>query len=435
VALTGAYSQWYGDHVGMFGADHLEKDPKVWSYGVEYTPVPLVSGFITQKSTERGRTDTEFGLNFTYHFGMPWEDQTSHSKVAELRTVGGSRHEFVDRENRIILEYKAKNSYSIEYLGPDGARGFRFRIKNGFGEFAAGQTVRVTAQGGAFLAEAQSQEPQTLFATVVNFLDDLISVSSAYAADVSKPYTTDSQGCFWVRLDSSAPASVSVTVQAGENSETFILAGGGVSGYTYNLSALTVDGSGNLSGTIKVTTGGTNASGVAVTLAYATSGGHSTAIPVSLSLGTTGANGEVTVTGNVTALARNIRFTANSDSASAVTRQVGTVPSGFLTGPSVGTHSIDNTTSPNAAAYCASHGGRLPRIDNDTSWNGSGTPSIDGFGTVSGSWPSGLPSDVYWTGTEYSVIPGNSWIVYGNFGNVLVVRRDQGLGGRVVCVP
>jgi hypothetical protein len=104
----------------MFGHQNLEKDPRVWSYGIEYTPVPLVSGFITQRSTARGRTDTEFGLNFTYHFGMPWDDQTAHSKVAELRTVSGSRHEFVDRENRIVLEYKAKHGSStgyIEYLG------------------------------------------------------------------------------------------------------------------------------------------------------------------------------------------------------------------------------------------------------------------------------------------------------------------------------
>jgi hypothetical protein len=41
---------------------------------------------------------------------MPWEDQISHSKVSQLRTVGGSRHEFVDRENRIVLEYKIKDS-------------------------------------------------------------------------------------------------------------------------------------------------------------------------------------------------------------------------------------------------------------------------------------------------------------------------------------
>lgn len=226
LAVTGAYSQWYGDHVGMFGASNLEKDPKVWSYGLEYTPVPLVSGFVTQKSTERGRTDTEFGLTFTYHFQMPWEDQVSHSKVAELRTVSGSRHEFVDRENRIILEYKAKNSYHIESLGPDGSRGFLFRIRDGFGKYKAGQTVRVTAQGN-YLAEAAKAEPQGFFAQAVSFLDDLISVKAAYAADLSKTYVTDGQGRFWVQLDPTAPVNTSVTVQAGENSQTFILAGGG----------------------------------------------------------------------------------------------------------------------------------------------------------------------------------------------------------------
>jgi hypothetical protein len=47
VAFTGAYTQWYGDHVGMFGHSNLEKDPRVWSYGVGYTPVPLVSGFLS----------------------------------------------------------------------------------------------------------------------------------------------------------------------------------------------------------------------------------------------------------------------------------------------------------------------------------------------------------------------------------------------------
>ena len=34
VALTGAYTQWDGDHVGMFGHSNLEKDPRVWSYGL-----------------------------------------------------------------------------------------------------------------------------------------------------------------------------------------------------------------------------------------------------------------------------------------------------------------------------------------------------------------------------------------------------------------
>lgn len=194
VALTGAYSQWYGERVGMFGADPLEKDPKVWSYGIEYTPVPLVSGFITQKSTEHGRSATEFGMTFTYHFQMPWEEQISYSKVAELRTVGGSRHEFVDRENRIILEYKANGCYHIEYLGLAGTNVFRFRLFNGFNENASRQhAVAVITSGATFAGGASSQ----------------------YCS-------TDGNGEFFLSLET-VTSSPTVTIQTECDSQTFTL--------------------------------------------------------------------------------------------------------------------------------------------------------------------------------------------------------------------
>ncbi|MDR2604363.1 MAG: inverse autotransporter beta domain-containing protein [Desulfovibrio sp.] len=221
VALTGAYTQWYGDHVGMFGHSKLEKDPRVWSYGVEYTPVPLVSAFLTQRSTERGRSETEYGLNFTYHFGMPWDEQVKHSKVAELRTVSGSRHEFVDRENRIILEYRAKNSYRIEYMGSVGPNLFRFRVLNGFDEFMAGQTVYVTASE-PYLAEAAPEPPASLLAGAVNFLDELTSMRAAYAADLRKSYRTNQRGEFDIEL-TGASGPVQVTIRAGDNEQTFDL--------------------------------------------------------------------------------------------------------------------------------------------------------------------------------------------------------------------
>ena len=101
-----------------------------------------------------------------------------------VSTVSGSRHEFVDRENRIILEYKAKNSFYIESHGLQG-NDFIFRNRNGFNEYIAGQQVRVTAGGGVTLAEASVAEPQTLFAKAVNFLDALISVKAAYAASLA----------------------------------------------------------------------------------------------------------------------------------------------------------------------------------------------------------------------------------------------------------
>ena len=222
VAVTGAYTQWYGDHVGMFSSRELEKDPRVWSYGLEYTPFPLLSAFVNQRSTERGEQDTEFGLRMTYHFNMPWDQQTSHAKVQEMRSVAASRHEFVDRENRIILEYRAKNNFHIEYLGMVGTNSFKFRLKHALDGYVAGQVVRVTAGGGVTLAEAPAPE-KSFFAQVGDFIVDMFSVSTAHAADSSQTYITDRNGEFVIRLDNVTTTPVLVTVQAGNTNQNFEL--------------------------------------------------------------------------------------------------------------------------------------------------------------------------------------------------------------------
>ncbi|MDR2946106.1 MAG: inverse autotransporter beta domain-containing protein [Candidatus Adiutrix sp.] len=108
LALTGAFEQWMGDHVGSFGAgDVLQKDPKVWSYGLEWTPIPVLSAGVTQRHSG-GEKETQFGLTFDYLFGVDWEDQLSPATVAEMRTVDGSRHDFVNRQNDMLLEYRVK---------------------------------------------------------------------------------------------------------------------------------------------------------------------------------------------------------------------------------------------------------------------------------------------------------------------------------------
>jgi hypothetical protein len=202
LAVTGAYTQWYGERVGMFGHKDLEADPKVWSYGLEYTPIPLVSGFINQRSSERGRTETEFGLNFTYRFGMPLEEQLRHSQVAELRTVAAARHEFVDRENRIILEYRAKQgAYRIEQLAPLGSDLYPFRILDGFGEIVTGLTVSVRVRdGGSYLG-----------------VDAAPAVSN-------RTYLTDGNGEFVIRLDG-APGPTPVVIRAGDAAGIYVLGG------------------------------------------------------------------------------------------------------------------------------------------------------------------------------------------------------------------
>lgn len=246
VAITGAYSQWYGENVSMYSTSKLEKDPNVWSYGVEYTPIPLVSAFVNQRSTGRGNSDTEFGLRFTYHFDMPWEQQTSHAKVAETRTVNAARHDFVDRENRIILEYRSKDGrFLIEYLGLDGSRGHQFRIKNGFGKYVAAQNVRVKALDGPYLAETGNATPQH-----------------------SLTYVTDGQGRFWVQLGPSAPAVTIVNVQTGNTSKNFNLVGGGGAVHPYIMVTSYTDGpnfTGSGQSTATVTVKVQNADGTPVT--------------------------------------------------------------------------------------------------------------------------------------------------------------------------
>ena len=89
-----------------------------------------------------------------------------------------------------------------------------------------------------------------------------------------------------------------------------------------------------------------------------------------------------------------------------------------------------------AKAYCQQRGGKLPLIgdSNNRSEIFPGTP-IDGFGTVDGPWPKGLPSDSYWTGTAHSDDPSSAWVVNdsrGDFSSVYFHMRRSDNG--VVCV-
>jgi hypothetical protein len=87
-----------------------------------------------------------------------------------------------------------------------------------------------------------------------------------------------------------------------------------------------------------------------------------------------------------------------------------------------------------AKDWCQQHGGRLPLIDGSASLGSVlHGAAIDGFGSFGAGWPSGLPDDLYWTGTGVAGSPGSSWLVYRGFGRV-----DVGLPiseHRVVCVP
>ncbi|EDQ9668193.1 TPA: adenylate cyclase [Salmonella enterica] len=84
-----AYEQYYGHDVGLFGYDHLQKDPHAITAGLTWTPVPLLSFSAEQRQGKQGENDTRFGLNVTLNPDLTWQQQIDPPAVAGMRSLGG----------------------------------------------------------------------------------------------------------------------------------------------------------------------------------------------------------------------------------------------------------------------------------------------------------------------------------------------------------
>jgi hypothetical protein len=143
LAVNAAMEKWLGDMVSPFGqADRLASNPNVMVLGLDWTPVPILS-VSGQTRTVQNHTETKFGLSFNYLFGVPIEDQLTPTTVAELRSIDGSRHDFVDRQNDMILEYRAKPGTYIVRVNSLGNNVFKIAVSDYFGHPVQGVTVIV----------------------------------------------------------------------------------------------------------------------------------------------------------------------------------------------------------------------------------------------------------------------------------------------------
>ncbi|WP_371972977.1 invasin domain 3-containing protein [Lelliottia nimipressuralis] len=107
------YEQYYGNDVALFGKDNRQRDPHAFTFGLDYTPVPLVTLTTEQRQGKAGENDTRFGLELRYQPGTPWGQQVDPDAVAVMRSLAGSRHDFVERNNNIILEYRRKDDIRL----------------------------------------------------------------------------------------------------------------------------------------------------------------------------------------------------------------------------------------------------------------------------------------------------------------------------------
>lgn len=107
------YEQYYGDEVALFGSDNLQKNPHAVTLGVNYTPVPMVTVGADYKAGTGDNRDLSVNATLTYQFGTPISAQLDSENVKTQRSLMGSRHDFVERNNFIILEYREKDPLDV----------------------------------------------------------------------------------------------------------------------------------------------------------------------------------------------------------------------------------------------------------------------------------------------------------------------------------
>lgn len=107
------YEQYYGDEVALFGTDNLQKNPHAVTVGMNYTPVPLLTLGADYKAGTGDNTDLSLNATMTYQFGTPLAAQIDPDNVKTQHSLIGSRTDFVDRNNFIVLEYREKDPLDV----------------------------------------------------------------------------------------------------------------------------------------------------------------------------------------------------------------------------------------------------------------------------------------------------------------------------------
>mgnify|MGYP003741871545 FL=1 len=101
------FEQYQGDEVALFSKDKRQKDPWAFTGGVSYTPIPLLTLGAEHRAGKNGQQDSQITLALSYRPGEPWHKQINPDNV------GASRHDLVERNNSIVLEYRKQETLTL----------------------------------------------------------------------------------------------------------------------------------------------------------------------------------------------------------------------------------------------------------------------------------------------------------------------------------
>ncbi|EAJ0349005.1 adhesin [Campylobacter lari] len=159
VSVFAKMGQWYGDKVGVFGAnsvDDLEKNPLIYEGGISYSPFPALTFTLSHsRSAESSKKNTSINANVNIPLDEKAMKLAFEPKLAGIsNTIEGTRTQFIDRDYSMVLEYKSKtNKYYLSYCGNLGNDKHCILLKDGLNSIVKNTPMNVTPKDSCVILE------------------------------------------------------------------------------------------------------------------------------------------------------------------------------------------------------------------------------------------------------------------------------------------
>ncbi|PVZ78039.1 hypothetical protein C9426_35210, partial [Serratia sp. S1B] len=179
------YEQYQGNNVALSSKNHLQKNPRTVTAGINYTPIPLLTLGAQHRLGNSGHSDGTLNLQFNYHLGESWQSHIDPSVVAGKRTLAGSRLDLVERNNNLVLDYQKQEvihlSMPAQLVGDAGSTlmlNALVTAKYGLGRIDWDSAALIAAGG-----QVQQTATQTLSITLPNDQSEHSYILGAVAYD------------------------------------------------------------------------------------------------------------------------------------------------------------------------------------------------------------------------------------------------------------
>lgn len=142
VSIKGTYFQWYGDKVDVTGTrSQANRNPRGATLGASWQPIPLLNLNTEHSAISGQKNDTRLGLNLNWQFGRTLAQMLAPENAQVLPSLKDARHDFVHRNNNIVLAYQQREKNQKLYFDPQslttraGNQPFTHTVKGGRGGY------------------------------------------------------------------------------------------------------------------------------------------------------------------------------------------------------------------------------------------------------------------------------------------------------------